>query len=116
MHKDECFELVILLGRPKEGPHGKLPLLVDISYNGEAVFSEQAVESPLGHGLVVLLGVSWVVQRHLKLTYITVLALHLVVTMIPILPHLLDCRVSSVVAAICTHISSPLVLCSSMIS
>lgn len=53
---------------PKECSHGKLPLLINISFDGQPVFLEQAVESPLGHPLVVRFLVPRVVERHLKFT------------------------------------------------
>jgi hypothetical protein len=55
----------VLIG-PEEGAHGKLPLAVEVAADGEAVLPEQAVDAPLGHGLVVPLLVPRVVQRHLE--------------------------------------------------
>ena len=53
-------------GAPEEGAHGKAALLIDVAVDGEAVVGEEAVELPLGHGLVVVPGVPRVVQRHLE--------------------------------------------------
>jgi len=58
--------LSLILWRPKEGSHGKLPLLVSISNSRQPVLFQQAVQSPLRHGLVVRLLVPWVMQWHLE--------------------------------------------------
>lgn len=51
---------------PKEGADGEAALLREVSDGGEAVLGEEAVELPLGHGLVVGLRVPRVVKRHLE--------------------------------------------------
>jgi hypothetical protein len=53
----------VLVG-PEEGAHGEAALAVEVAVGGEAVLAEQAVDAPLGHGLVVRLLVARVVQRH----------------------------------------------------
>lgn len=52
--------------RPEEGAHGIPPLIVDVTGHREAVLSEDAVELPLGHRLIVGLGVRRVAHRHLE--------------------------------------------------
>jgi hypothetical protein len=54
------------LGRPKEGSHGELPLLGDISSDRQAVLIQEAVKLPLRHALVVTLFEPRIVQRHLE--------------------------------------------------
>lgn len=56
-----------VLVRPKESSDGELPLLINISGEGEAVVGEEAVELPLRHLLIVALRIPWVVKRHLEL-------------------------------------------------
>jgi len=53
-------------GGPEEGSHSEGALVVDGAGDGQAVLGEEAVELPLGHGLVVLPTVPRVVQRHLE--------------------------------------------------
>jgi hypothetical protein len=53
-------------GAPEEGAYGEGALLVDCAGDGQAILGEEAVELPLGHGLVVLPAVPRVVQRHLE--------------------------------------------------
>lgn len=65
------------LGRPQESSHGELPLLADISSDRQAVLIQQAVQSPLRHGLVITLFEPRVVQRHLEVAALVALA-HLV--------------------------------------
>lgn len=57
----------LALVTPQEGSHGEVSLLMDITGDGQSIFVEQAVELPLGHGLVVGSGVPRVVQWHLEL-------------------------------------------------
>lgn len=54
------------VGRPDEGADGEPPLVGEVSGDGEAILAEEAVDSPLGHGLVIGLLVPRVVQRHLE--------------------------------------------------
>ena len=53
----------VLVG-PEEGSHGEAALAVEVAVSGEAVLTEQAVDAPLRHALVVRLLVARVVQRH----------------------------------------------------
>lgn len=60
--------LSFVLRRPKEGSHGKLSLLGEVSGDRQTILSEQAVEFPLGHGLIVGFSIPWIVKRHLEVT------------------------------------------------
>lgn len=71
-------------GAPEEGAHGESALLVDGAGDGQAVLGEEAVELPLGHGLVVLPAVPRVVQRHLEVVPAPARRLLLLVRQLPL--------------------------------
>lgn len=65
-------ELSFALGRPKEGSHCELSLLGDVSGDRKPILSEEAIEFPLGHGLIVRFAVPGIVKRHLEMTALIV--------------------------------------------
>lgn len=51
---------------PKERPHCKLPFVRKVAVQWQSIFGQKPIYLPLGHGLIVGLGVPWVVKGHLK--------------------------------------------------
>lgn len=62
------MDFLFILRRPKEGSHGELPLIVDVSGDRQTILTEKTVEFPLRHSLVVGFPVPWIVKRHLEVT------------------------------------------------